>query len=103
MPKKRKDAPLEEQIARLRVPRKNEVLGVVEQMVGFDRLRVRCKDGRTRMCRIPGKIRKRMWVRVNDVVIVRPWEVQSDERADIAYRYTKTQVGWLAKRGFWSQ
>ena len=101
MPKKRKDVSPAQAIASLRMPRGNEILGVTEQLMGFDRLRVRCKDGHTRMCRIPGKIRKRMWVRENDVVVVRPWVVQSNERGDIVYRYTRTQVGWLAKRGVW--
>jgi len=91
----------EEEVERLRVPRKGEIFGIVEQMSGFDRLRVRCKDGHVRMCRIPGKIRKRLWVRENDVVIVRPWAVQSEEKADIIYRYTRTQLYWLEKKGFW--
>ena len=91
----------ESEFERLRMPRKGEVFGIVEQMSGFDRLRVRCKDGHVRMCRIPGKIRKRLWVRANDVVIVRPWTVQSDEKADIVYRYTRTQLYWLEKKGFW--
>lgn len=91
----------DEQIMRLRVPKKDEVLGIVEEMVGFDRLRVRCRDGHTRMCRIPGKIRKRLWVRGNDVVVVRPWDVQGDKRGDIVHRYTRTQVGWLIRRGLW--
>jgi translation initiation factor 1A len=94
--------PEEEEFARLRLPRKGEVFGVAEQMVGFDRLRVRCKDGHTRMCRIPGKLRKRLWVRQGDVVIIRPWEVQSDEKGDLVYRYTRTQLYWLQKKGFWS-
>jgi len=92
----------EEELERLRVPRKGEIFGIVEQMSGFDRLRVRCKDGHVRMCRIPGKIRKRLWVRANDVVIVRPWTVQSDEKADIVYRYTRTQLYWLEKKGLWT-
>ncbi len=101
MPKKRKDVEPSQQIANLRMPKPGEVLGITEQLVGFDRLRVRCKDGHTRMCRIPGKIRKRMWVREGDVVLVKPWEVQGNERGDIVYRYTNTQVGWLSKRGAW--
>ena len=92
----------EEEVERLRVPRKGEIFGIVEQMSGFDRLRVRCKDGHVRMCRIPGKIRKRLWVRANDVVIVRPWEVQGDEKGDIVYRYTRTQLFWLQKKGLWT-
>jgi len=100
-PKQSKNGP-EEEIARLRVPRRGEVLGVAEQMVGFDRLRVRCKDGHTRICRIPGKIRKRLWIREGDVVIVRPWMIQGEEKGDIVYRYTRTQKEWLTRKGLWS-
>ncbi len=94
-----KQAPTEEQ--RIRLPRSGEILGVVEQMYGFDRLRVRCKDGFTRNCRIPGRIRKRLWVREGDVVILRPWTVQSKEKGDIIYRYTGAQLDTLRRKGFW--
>lgn len=90
-----------EEVERLRMPRADEVLGIAEQMVGFDRIRVRCKDGHVRICRIPGRIRKRIWVRESDVVIVRPWKVQSEERGDIVHNYTRTQVEWLKKKGIW--
>ncbi len=86
---------------RLRLPREGEVLGVVEQIVGFDRLRVRCRDGHVRTCRIPGKMKKRNWVRVDDVVIVVPWEVEGDRKGDLVYRYTGTEVEWLKKKGLW--
>ena len=55
---------------KVRVPRRNEVLGLVQQMLGTGRLRVKCLDGKIRMCRIPGRMRKRVWVREGDVVIV---------------------------------
>lgn len=42
-----------------------------------------------------------MWVRNRDVVIVLPWIVQSDEKGDIIYRYTGTQVEWLRRKGLW--
>lgn len=90
-----------EELERVRMPRAGEVLGVVEQMYGFDRLRVRCKDGFTRNCRIPGKIRKRLWVREGDVVIVRPWPVQSKEKGDIIHRYTGAQLDVLRRKGLW--
>jgi translation initiation factor 1A len=86
---------------RLRLPKDREVLGVVEQIVGFDRLRVRCRDGHVRICRIPGKMKKRDWVRVEDVVIVVPWEVEGDRKGDLVYRYTGTEVEWLKKKGLW--
>ncbi|KXB09697.1 hypothetical protein AKJ35_00135 [candidate division MSBL1 archaeon SCGC-AAA833F18] len=90
-------------MARLRLPKDNEVLGLVEKTLGSGHLRVRCKDGHTRMCRIPGRMRKRTWIREGDVVIVEPWQVQSDEKADIVYRYTRTQVKWLSQKGIWNE
>ena len=92
---------LEERISSLRRPRKNEVFGVVEDAMGSGHMKVRCKDGYTRTCRIPGRLRKRVWIREGDVVIVEPWQVQSDEKGDIVYRYTQTQLGWLKKAGIW--
>jgi translation initiation factor 1A len=91
----------EEEIERLRLPKSGEVLGFVEQMFGFDRARVRCRDGHVRNARIRGKIRKRLWVRDGDVVVIQPWPVQGDERGDILYRYTRTQVEWLRRKGLW--
>jgi translation initiation factor 1A (aeIF-1A) len=55
-----------------------------------------CADGKTRTGRIPGKIRKRMWMREGDLVIVKPWSFQ-DERADVNFRYTKTQATYLSR------
>lgn len=97
------ELPLEEKISRLRLPKENEVFGLVEKTLGSNHLKVKCKDGRTRTCRIPGRMRKRVWIREGDLVIVEPWEVQSDERGDIMHRYTRTQVGWLSKKGLWEE
>jgi len=97
MPKKKPD----EELERIRMPRSGEILGMVEQMLGFDRLRVRCKDGFVRNCRIPGRIRKRLWVREGDVVIVKPWSVQGEGKADILHRYTAAQLDTLRRKGLW--
>ena len=86
---------------RPRLPnREFEVLGFAEKLLGYDRIMVRCLDGFTRLCRIRGKMKRRVWVRVNDVVIVSPWEFQSDKRGDITYRYRRNQVDWLRNNGF---
>lgn len=88
------------EISRIRIPRKPEVLGVVEQMVGGDKMKVKCDDGNERICRIPGKFRKRVWINTGDLVLVEPWIVQSNERADIVFKYTSTQANWLKRKGF---
>jgi translation initiation factor 1A len=49
------------------------------------------------MARIPGKMKKRMWIREGDLIIIRPWSFQ-DEKADVVWRYTKTQASYLSRK-----
>lgn len=88
------------EISRIRIPRLPEVLGVVEALVGGDKMKVKCDDGNERLCRIPGKLRKRVWIRAGDLVLVKPWSVQGHERGDIAFRYTQTQASWIKRKGY---
>ncbi|MHA1267066.1 MAG: translation initiation factor eIF-1A [Candidatus Helarchaeota archaeon] len=89
----------EQVIRRVRTPIEGEVLGIAVQMLGGSRVRVQCMDGKMRLCRIRGKIVKRLWVREDDVVLVSPWPFQ-DERGDIVYRYSRAQAAWLEKNGY---
>tara|TARA_R110002020_G_scaffold137892_1_gene307575 strand:- start:1199 stop:1519 length:321 start_codon:yes stop_codon:yes gene_type:complete len=84
-------------IKRARIPRRDELLGVVKEMSGGSRLIALCEDGLTRMIRIPGRLKKRMWVRMNDLVIVKPWVIQSDKKADLVYRYLPAQRMWMIR------
>lgn len=84
---------------RIRTPRRGEILGLVISLQGGARMIVQCQDGKERLCRVPGKIKRRIWVKEGDHVLVVPWTVQSDERADIAYRYTRLQFDQLKRRG----
>ena len=77
-----------------------EVLGIAEKLLGYDRILVRCQDGFTRLCRIRGKMKRRAWIRVGDIVIVSPWDFQSDKRGDIVYRYRQNQADWLRENGY---
>jgi len=77
---------------------KGEMFGVAENFQGGSRLQVICEDGVRRMGRIPGKLRRRMWVRENDLLIVVPWSFQ-DSKADVKFRYTPTQTANLKRRG----
>lgn len=84
---------------RFPLPDEYSCLGVVKKNLGYTRMTVKCQDGEQRMCRIRGKMKKRNWVREGDVVLVSPWEFQSDERGDIIFRYTHGQTSWLRKEG----
>ncbi len=88
------------EIARIRIPKQGEILGLAVQMLGASRIKVECEDGLTRICRIPGKLKKRVWIKLGDLVMITPWKVQSNERADIIWRYTSTQANWLRKKGY---
>lgn len=89
-----------QQIRRVRSPRKGEIPGVVEQILGHGKLRVRSTDGKTRLSRIPGKMKKRIWIREGDVVLIKPWDFQSGEKADVIWRYTRTEANWLERKGY---
>jgi translation initiation factor 1A len=98
-------SPEEEQeyLMRTPVPKGKEVFGIVEQRVGGSRMIVRCMDGKTRNCRIPGRLKKKLWVREGDLVIVEPWEFTGDEKGDVVLKYRKNQVDYLKQKGYLKQ
>ena len=89
----------EGELNQLVVPSANDVLGVAIKLLGFDRVLVKCQDGRERLCRIRGKMKRRVWIREGDIVLVSPWDFQSDKRGDVFWRYTKAQAETLRRKG----
>lgn len=83
----------------LKAPGANEVVGRVIKIAGATNFIVKCVDGNERLCTIPGRLRRTFWIKVNDVVIVRPWVVQSDKRGDIVWRYSLMDVSRLKDMG----
>ena len=89
------------QVIRVRIPKGQEILGIVQQRLGGSRMRVTCLDGKERICRIPGRLRRALWVRENDVVIVKPWELGGDKKGDVVYKYrSKAEVEFLKRKGY---
>ena len=89
-----------ESIGRVRLPKGKEVMGILEQRLGASRILIKCFDGKTRTCRVPGRLKRGLWLREGDIVIVEPWEYQSDEKGDVIYKYSKAAVQWLKKKGY---
>lgn len=90
----------QEDIGRVRMVRKEdgEQWGIVNERLGGLQLRVQCQDGELRIIRIPGKMRKRVWVREGDLVIVKLWDFQPS-KGDLAWRYLPNQANYLKRKG----
>jgi translation initiation factor 1A len=85
---------------RMRLPNPEELeqFAIVTQLMGTNQVRALCEDGTERQFRIPGKLVKKVWIRENDVVIVRLWDFQPT-KGDIVWRYLGNQVEWLKRNG----
>jgi len=83
----------------MRVLRQGELFGEVIENFGYCRFMVLCHDGVERVCRLPGRLRKRrLRIRISDIVIVKPWDVDQ-QRADIIFRYKNKDVSFLRECG----
>jgi len=89
----------EEVVTRVRLPKGEEMIGIIEQRLGGNKMLVACLDGKTRNCRVPGRLRRALWLRPGDVVIIEPWELDKD-KGDVIFKYRLNQVEWLKGHGF---
>lgn len=96
---KRKIVSEPDELEQLMEPGPGDVYGVVTKMYGYDRVLVECSDGKQRLCRIRGQLKRRIWIKEGDLVLVSPWDFQRDSRGDIWWRFTKNQAIELARRG----
>lgn len=99
--KNKKDAfvpPTQEGPVRVKLPREGQHIGIITQRVGGSRMLISCMDGKTRNCKVPGRLRRGMWLREGDVVIVEPWEFD-DEKGNILFKYSKAAIDRLKKMG----
>ena len=85
---------------RVRKPAGGEMFAIVLKTLGDNRVRVQCADGRTRVARIKGVMRKRKWIGVGDAVLVEPWYgMDEDRKADVKHRYYPREKRVLESRG----
>ena len=85
----------ESALKEIRLPEEGELFGRVLKMLGGENVMIKCDDGITRRGRIRGKLKRRVWIRDNDIVIIAPWDFKDAERGDIVWRFTLPQVEWL--------
>ncbi|RLF37576.1 MAG: translation initiation factor eIF-1A [Thermoplasmata archaeon] len=90
----------DEEYLRIPLPKREEgeMFAIADQLMGGSRVKVICEDGKARIARIPGRVKRKQRIRAGDLVIVKPWSVQ-DEKADIIFRYTHIEAVNLSRRG----
>jgi translation initiation factor 1A len=89
----------EAHLKELVLPQQGEILGRVVKISGGNQVIVACVDGMTRLSRIRGKMKRRMWIRERDIVLVSPWDFDN-KKADIIWRYIKDHAEWLENNGY---
>jgi len=89
----------EQEQVRLVLPKENQVIGIVEKRLGGNKMQVECFDGNTRVCRVPGKYKRKLWIRPGDVVLVEKWEFEGDKKGDIIFKYSHAAVEKLKEMG----
>jgi len=70
----------------------------VMRMLGNGRLEASCFDGKTRLCHIRGKMRKKVWVNQGDIVLIGLRDFQ-DDKADVIMKYTSEEARRLKAQG----
>ena len=89
----------DQKVVRVKLPRGKEVMGIVEQRLGGNKMMVNCLDGKSRNCRVPGRLRRKLWLRPNDIVIIEPWELD-ENKGDVIFKYRPNQVRWLKDNNY---
>ena len=82
----------------LEVPEENESIGQVTRVKGNGRFDVRCIDGVTRLGILRGTMRKRVWVNRLDLLLVEPWDFETD-KCSILHKYDDDEVKKLNRDG----
>ena len=76
----------------------NQAYAQVQKMLGNGRLTAFCFDGKTRLCHIRGKLRKKVWINTGDIILVGLRDYQ-DDKADVILKYTPDEARVLKNSG----
>ncbi len=86
--------------SRMRLPNPDDLeqFGIVTQLMGSNQVKAIGEDGVEMQLRIPGKLMKKVWLRENDLIIMKKWDFQPT-KGDVVWRYLGNQVEWLRRNG----
>lgn len=72
--------------------------GQVTKILGNGRVRCYCFDGKERLGNIRGKLRKKVWINTNDIVLLGLRDFQ-DSKADVIQKYNPDEARRLKAQG----
>jgi translation initiation factor 1A len=96
MPKKKRGMP-EETSKEPPLPGEGTVICGVIRHLGGDFLLAKCLDGVDRKIRIPGKMRRRVWINEGDLILVGIWDFSPD-KGEVIHRYNRSEVSKLIEK-----
>lgn len=100
--KKKKVSDLQNQVtSKVRMPKGEQFIGLVEKRLGGSRMNIRSVDGKDILARVPGRMKKFLWIREGDIVLLEPWEFDKS-KADLIYKFRPNEVAQLQKKGILS-
>jgi translation initiation factor 1A len=69
-----------------------ELYGIITKVFGNSRMEVFCDDLETRICTIKGSMKKRVWMKHLDYVLISLREFSNNQVGDIIHKYDKHEV-----------
>ncbi|MEB3825260.1 MAG: translation initiation factor aIF-1A [Desulfurococcales archaeon] len=81
------------------LPDEETIICIAQKILGGGYIQVLCTNGKVLKARIPGKMRRRVWIREGDVLLVAPWSEESD-KGDIVHKYWRDEIKKLVGEGY---
>jgi len=84
----------EESSGDMPLPGEGSVLCGVIKHLGGDYLVAKCLDGVDRKVRIPGRMRRKVWISEGDIILVGVWDF-SPSKGEVLYKYSRSEISRL--------
>lgn len=81
------------------VAEEGQIYGQVTALLGTGHFAVQCADGRERRCHVRGNMRKKVWIKLNDVVLITPRSDRDSASGDIIHVYSLDDAHILKREG----
>lgn len=96
--KKQKNKITTGQARPLWVAEDKQLYALVIKRLGGEFIQVQCSDGKTRKGHIPGRMRRKIWMKDGDIILVSLRDMTSDDKCDVIHKYTILEAKQLKSR-----